>query len=167
MSNNGYFSVFGYSSYFADTFGNFVGAFPTLDHTKVRNVGLYTHAQIDNHLVNSTNPHGTDITQYVLQCSDIQEQTPGNGTSLVDITIHTNKLVATNPIMFSNNLCIGNSTYLLTNKIYETNNKITSTYPWAISQNFTFYFEMVNNDVFITNSKHFTSIIVNKINEKC
>lgn len=120
---------------------------PPFDHYDLQDIGVNTHAQIDAHIANSVNPHGTTLTQTTLNVTNLDEETLGGG-----ITINTGTPgpkfsgglitpVTASTILLTDGMSVGSPSTPL-NQFYANymSGVTPTTYPWATAMPVDFYF---------------------------
>jgi len=120
---------------------------PPFDHYDLQDIGVNTHAQIDAHIANDTNPHGTTVTIDDLQVGTILE-----GAATSGVTFHSAPAgpnikagvitpVTDTVITLPDGIDFGTSSTLLTQFFADYQSSVApTTHPWGSAQSVDLYF---------------------------
>lgn len=142
-----------------------------LDHGELLNSGILTHDEIDEHINDSSNPHGTTLIQTSLQCSTIHPAAlvepdvvhlPGMDFVDFGTNISINGIDSNDdptPVIFPNGIKVNNSTPITYFHCEHFENVTPDTTPEASASSVNFQFERINNVCSISLSNNNESVV--------
>lgn len=120
----------------------------TFNHEDLLNIGTSTHAQIEAHIINDINPHGTTLNQDSMGVNEMTDD--GSGNIVINEHTFTNSSEIIGPVSDSNIVTLEpgilfDPDYNPFIRFYQSVVTATPTeHPWTVSHDVTFIFKKFN-----------------------